>query len=44
MAVLPRYIFAGNRHADGPPMGVDGPPLSRISSNRAVFGSVGGPK
>ena len=26
------------------PWGADGPPLSRMSSNRAVFGSVGGPK
>ena len=24
--------------------GVNGPPLSRMSSNRTVFGSVGGPK
>ena len=44
MAVLPRYISAGNRPADGPPMGADGPPLSRMSSNRVVFVSVGGPK
>ena len=51
MAVLPRYISAGNRPADGPPYlrtvrpwTADGPPLSRLSSNRTVFGSVGGPK
>ena len=30
MAVLPRYISAGNRPADGPP-------LSRMSSNRTVL-------
>ena len=52
MAVLPRYISAGNIPADGPlkggrtvrSRGADGPPLSRMSSNRTVFGSVGGPK
>ena len=51
MAVLPRYISAGNipadgplKGADGPLKGADGPPLSRMSSNRTVFGSVGGPK
>ena len=44
MAVLPRYISAENIPADGPLKGADGPPLSRMSSNRTVFGSVGGPK
>ena len=44
MAVLPRYISAGNIPAGGPLKGPDGPPLSRMSSNRTVFGSVGGPK
>ena len=44
MAVLPRYISAGNRPADGPLLGADGPPLSWMSSNRTIFVSVGGPK
>ena len=44
MAVLPRYISAENIPEDGPLRGADGPPLSRMSSNRTVFGSVGGPK
>ena len=37
MAVFPRYISAGNIPADGPLKGADGPPLSRMSSNRNVL-------
>jgi len=37
MAVLPRYFFAEI-------IPTDGKPLSRMSSNRTVIGSVGGPK
>ena len=37
MAVLPRYISAGNRPADGPLIGVDGPPISGLNTNRTVL-------
>ena len=44
MAVLPRYISAGNRRADGPLLG--GGPSAVISDvlKQNRFGSVGGPK
>ena len=37
MSILPMVGFAGNRPADGPLIGVDGPPISGLNTNRTVL-------